>query len=238
MPGVVEAKRRQLEQLGAALGAGPAGLEAASPPAHPLRAASWEALSADLGRPGWMSALLAAGLDPQQPTVWVAEGVWGRAGAGGWRHRGRAARQAALSFPASSVWLRQSLQGCPRPLHWPLAAYQAPPSHACNNCAAQRAPGSLRRRPRPTPLASFPLATVPPWPGPRVRPHPPHSNSPRPFVPPGLLMYLEEDQVAALLQEAAGGPPAASWASRRWAGRRCCQQMQAAPVLRKPMLPC
>ncbi|KAL4447525.1 hypothetical protein ABPG75_004744 [Micractinium tetrahymenae] len=77
VPGVVAAKRRRLDQLGAALEASPAGPDAALPAAaaHPLRAASWAALSADLARPGWSAALGAAGLDPRQPTVWVAEGL-------------------------------------------------------------------------------------------------------------------------------------------------------------------
>ncbi len=69
MPHVVAAKRQQLDQLGAAL-------SSASPAAHahPLRAAAWQAVMADLGRPGWGEALLAAGLDASRPVVWVAEG--------------------------------------------------------------------------------------------------------------------------------------------------------------------
>jgi methyltransferase (TIGR00027 family) len=68
LPGVVEAKRKLLDQLGAGLAPG-------QPCAHPLRAAAWAALPADLGRRGWSRALLQAGLDPGQPTVWVAEGL-------------------------------------------------------------------------------------------------------------------------------------------------------------------
>ena len=66
---VVAAKRRQLSQLGAALDAA-----SAAAAAHPLRAATWAALPADLGRPGWGAALQTAGLDPTKPIVWVAEG--------------------------------------------------------------------------------------------------------------------------------------------------------------------
>ncbi len=43
--------------------------------AHPLRAASWAGVSCDLCSPGWARALCAAGFDPAQPTVWVAEGL-------------------------------------------------------------------------------------------------------------------------------------------------------------------
>ena len=34
----------------------------------------------DLGEPSWAEALLAAGFDPSQPTVWVAEGEAGSIG--------------------------------------------------------------------------------------------------------------------------------------------------------------
>lgn len=69
MPEVVAAKHRQLHQLGAALDAA-----SAAAAAHPLGAAAWAALPADLGCPGWGAALQTAGLDASQPTVWVAEG--------------------------------------------------------------------------------------------------------------------------------------------------------------------
>ena len=69
MPHVVAGKRRQLEQLGAALSAA-----APAAHAHPLRAAAWQAVPADLGQPGWGEALQAAGLDASRPVVWVAEG--------------------------------------------------------------------------------------------------------------------------------------------------------------------
>lgn len=42
---------------------------------YPLRAASWEGVAADLEGPTWAADLVAAGFDPQQPTVWVAEGL-------------------------------------------------------------------------------------------------------------------------------------------------------------------
>jgi O-methyltransferase involved in polyketide biosynthesis len=70
VPEVVAAKRRQL----AALGAGFDRSKAAGA-RHALRAASWTGLSADLGRPGVVAALVAAGFDVGQPTVWVAEGL-------------------------------------------------------------------------------------------------------------------------------------------------------------------
>ncbi|PRW60657.1 S-adenosyl-L-methionine-dependent methyltransferase [Chlorella sorokiniana] len=70
MPHVVAAKRRQLAQLGAALTAA-----APAAHAHPLRAAAWQAVPADLGQPGWGEALQAAGLDASKPVVWVAEGL-------------------------------------------------------------------------------------------------------------------------------------------------------------------
>lgn len=55
---------------GAAAGAGATAVET-----HPLKAASWTALSANLGRPRWSEALRERGLDPAQPVVWVAEGL-------------------------------------------------------------------------------------------------------------------------------------------------------------------
>lgn len=42
---------------------------------YPLKAGSWTTVAADLQQPGWTAALLAAGLDPAQPTCWVAEGL-------------------------------------------------------------------------------------------------------------------------------------------------------------------
>ena len=41
--------------------------------AHPLRAANYAALEADLGVKGWTAALAAKGWDRSQPTVWLAE---------------------------------------------------------------------------------------------------------------------------------------------------------------------
>lgn len=41
----------------------------------PLRCGSWAAVAADLSDPSWADALLAAGFDPEKPTVWVAEGL-------------------------------------------------------------------------------------------------------------------------------------------------------------------
>lgn len=43
--------------------------------AHVLRTASWRCVAADLQRPGWTKRLLAAGFNPQVPTVWVLEGL-------------------------------------------------------------------------------------------------------------------------------------------------------------------
>lgn len=42
---------------------------------YPLRAASWEGVAADLEGPSWAADLVAAGFDPRQPTVFVAEGL-------------------------------------------------------------------------------------------------------------------------------------------------------------------
>ncbi|KAI8467476.1 MAG: S-adenosyl-L-methionine-dependent methyltransferase [Monoraphidium minutum] len=81
LPEVVAAKRAQLQRLGAALAPAPAGGGSGGGGGggggarHPLRAASWAALSADLQRPGWSGTLLSAGLDAAAPTVWVAEGL-------------------------------------------------------------------------------------------------------------------------------------------------------------------
>lgn len=40
-----------------------------------LPAADWRGVGADLCTPGWLDALRAAGFNPRQPTVWLAEGV-------------------------------------------------------------------------------------------------------------------------------------------------------------------
>uniref|UniRef100_A0A383VJH4 S-adenosyl-L-methionine-dependent methyltransferase n=1 Tax=Tetradesmus obliquus TaxID=3088 RepID=A0A383VJH4_TETOB len=40
-----------------------------------LRAGSWSCAAVDLQVPGWTAELLAAGLDPQAPTAWLAEGL-------------------------------------------------------------------------------------------------------------------------------------------------------------------
>lgn len=68
LPSVASAKREQLAQLGA-------GFEPGQTCSHPLRAASWAILPADLSQPGWTKALVEAGLDCTQPIVWVAEGL-------------------------------------------------------------------------------------------------------------------------------------------------------------------
>ncbi|KAL4856793.1 General transcription factor IIH subunit 2 [Chlorella vulgaris] len=68
LPSVASAKREQLEQLGA-------GFEPGQACSHPLRAASWAIMPADLSQPGWTKALIEAGLDCNQPIVWVAEGL-------------------------------------------------------------------------------------------------------------------------------------------------------------------
>ena len=70
---VVEAKREQLAQLGAGFHASDAA--GRQQPMHPLRAASWAALAADLGQPGWSAALRERGLDSSQPIVWMLEGL-------------------------------------------------------------------------------------------------------------------------------------------------------------------
>lgn len=89
MPHVVAAKRRQLELLGAALSAA-----ASAAHAHPLRAAGWQAVPADLGQPGWGEALQAAGLDASQPVVWVVEGEAVLEGRGaGWQQAKHAQQQ-------------------------------------------------------------------------------------------------------------------------------------------------
>eukprot|EP00878_Enallax_costatus_P023758 GHUV01025298.1.p1 GENE.GHUV01025298.1~~GHUV01025298.1.p1 ORF type:complete len:506 (+),score=168.56 GHUV01025298.1:180-1697(+) len=40
-----------------------------------LKAASWSCAAVDLQVPGWSKQLVKVGLDPQQPTAWVAEGL-------------------------------------------------------------------------------------------------------------------------------------------------------------------
>lgn len=42
---------------------------------HPLRVHAWTAVAADLEKPGWSSALVAAGFSPFERTVWVLEGL-------------------------------------------------------------------------------------------------------------------------------------------------------------------
>jgi methyltransferase (TIGR00027 family) len=68
---VLAAKQRALQQAGAQISAD----DARAAGAHPLRAASWTAVAADLGGDGWVAALAAAGLDPSRPVVWCAEGL-------------------------------------------------------------------------------------------------------------------------------------------------------------------
>jgi Leucine carboxyl methyltransferase len=40
---------------------------------HPLKAASYASLAADLREAGWTRGLQAQGFDPSVPTVWLAE---------------------------------------------------------------------------------------------------------------------------------------------------------------------
>ena len=42
---------------------------------HPLKAAAWIPLEADLSEANWSALLIAAGFHPEQPTVWLAEGL-------------------------------------------------------------------------------------------------------------------------------------------------------------------
>lgn len=42
---------------------------------YPLFAATWRGISVDLQQPGWIAQLVAQGLDPGQPVVWLAEGL-------------------------------------------------------------------------------------------------------------------------------------------------------------------
>jgi O-methyltransferase involved in polyketide biosynthesis len=42
---------------------------------YPLRCASRVGVAADLGHKGWTKSLMAAGFDPNRPTVWIAEGL-------------------------------------------------------------------------------------------------------------------------------------------------------------------
>lgn len=42
----------------------------------PLRAASYSSCDVDLGSKGWTKDLIAAGFDPEVPTVWIAEGLF------------------------------------------------------------------------------------------------------------------------------------------------------------------
>lgn len=129
MPEVVAAKRRQLEQLGVALGARPAGPEATAPAAHPLAAASWTALSTDLGRPGWGAALRAAGLDPRHPTVWVAEGGR-RMPRASWRRRGCGNLQGSTRHPLNliiSAPAMPAIVNCPEGTSVPVCCAPQPP---------------------------------------------------------------------------------------------------------------
>lgn len=43
--------------------------------AHPLKAAAWIPLEADLSEANWSALLIAAGFHPELPTVWLAEGL-------------------------------------------------------------------------------------------------------------------------------------------------------------------
>lgn len=43
--------------------------------AHPLRAAAWIPLEADLSEANWSALLIAAGFHPELPTAWLAEGL-------------------------------------------------------------------------------------------------------------------------------------------------------------------
>ncbi|PSC68451.1 general transcription factor IIH subunit 2 [Micractinium conductrix] len=88
---VVTAKEGLLKQLGAELPPSEASDEPPTPGTpvgsgltkhlsldsvrFPLRCGSWTGVRCDLGEPSWAEALLAAGFDPSQPTVWVAEGL-------------------------------------------------------------------------------------------------------------------------------------------------------------------
>ena len=42
---------------------------------YPLQASFWAGVACDFCSPGWTQSLQAAGFDPSQPTVWVAEGL-------------------------------------------------------------------------------------------------------------------------------------------------------------------
>ena len=67
---VLSAKRRALRKAGAELpgeGAVGTGLQ--------LRCARWAAIPADLQAAEWVESLTQEGFDPEQPTVWVLEGV-------------------------------------------------------------------------------------------------------------------------------------------------------------------
>lgn len=237
LPGVVAAKRQQLEQLGVALGPGQASAgsdpQAAAAAAYPLQAASWAGLSADLSRPGWSDALRAAGLDPQQPTVWVAEGEQGTARArsrcGGSPAACRAKCAARLlrphqrahgaaSCPSAAQDSRcdgaplQHLAVC-LPARW-TGASACPPVHTCaylcipaRLCIPVHTSG-MHSAPLPATLVSATRDTScsrqPPAPS-FLAAIADFFRGQSPHAPPaGLLMYLEEDQVVALLREAAG----------------------------------
>ena len=68
---VLRAKSNLLRHHGAAFDADAVTLTPA--PRFPLLCASWTGVSLDLQEEGWTKALLAAGFNPGQPTVWVLE---------------------------------------------------------------------------------------------------------------------------------------------------------------------
>ena len=70
---MIDAKRKLLSSLHAALGHRSS--RTRRQVKHPLEAASWTAVVADLAEGSWKHALLEAGFSPGQPTVWVAEGI-------------------------------------------------------------------------------------------------------------------------------------------------------------------
>ena len=70
---MIDAKRKLLSSQHAALGHRPG--RTRRQVRHPLEAASWTPVVADLAEGSWKHALLKAGFSPGQPTVWVAEGI-------------------------------------------------------------------------------------------------------------------------------------------------------------------
>jgi methyltransferase (TIGR00027 family) len=123
LPEVAAAKRELLASLGAALEAG-----AAPAAALPLRVASYALLAADLGHPGWAAALLQRGLDPQQPTVWVAEG-----GAG----QGREHCASCCVASCCVVACCGASAACPLPSS-PIPRSSLPSSQACSCISSRR----------------------------------------------------------------------------------------------------